>query len=988
MAWALVSAIKDQLSYFITSEFTSIANVKGEVQKLESKFHTIQAMLNDAEKRQVKEEAVKLWLDKLKDVSYQMDDVLDEWNTAMIKAEIEKQQKDDEEKAETSAAKKRKVWPPISIPNLFQHRDIAHKIKELNEKLDEIDREGEMYKFVLTRDNEEVVERPRTTSFVDVSKILGRDKVRDDLVRILLGKGSEEEINPHVISLVGMGGIGKTALAQLAYNHHEVEAHFEKKVWVCVSDPLDLCRVAEAIVQAFGGSESNITELQNLLEKICELIKGRKIFLVFDDVWTEDFTSWEPFRLALQNSAPGSRIIVTTRKRRVAKMMESASMINLEVLSEEDCWSVFSKIAFCDKNFEVCKQLRDIGKKIAKKCKGLPLAAKTLGSLMRFKKSKEEWEMVLYSSMWEFKDVERGLFAPLLISYYDLPSPLKQCFSYCGVFPKDYVFSSDELAFMWMALGYIKPEANMEMEITARAYFVNLAIRSFFQDFVKGDDKITRCKMHDIVHDFAQLMPKNECFTINSDIGLGVNYKNARHLQLELLENTKFPESINSGKNIRTLILVNQGNDNLSNLFQHFRCLRTLTLNCKYLGMLKELPDAVENFIHLRYLKLIGYCGDGLPETICNLCNLQILNIKIQGKEILKLPQGMSKLINLRHLNLDFYSSWLNVKFPRGFGRLTSLRTLKFFNVNGKDDNERCKLGELRNLNHLEGTFQITGLGSEVDACEATNAQLKKKINLRTLSLSFDKWDGEEIIREKDALVLHALEPPPNLEYLSIRSYRGPTMFPNWMMSLTNLRILEISELSLEHLPPLGKLQYVESLTIGDMKRLKKVGVEFVGIEEFEREKDDTRITLFPNLRSLIFLNLEELEEWNGIGGEEEDQEEEDCVRFAIMPRLQHLRIWNCEKLKSLPNFLRTTPSLQNLELWLSPILEECCKRGTGEEWPKISHIPNIEIDKEFVQRDGREFYEEEFDEAEDKKKESDEDEVDKEEDDKELHDK
>ena len=201
MAWALVSAIKDQLSSFIASEFSSIANVKGEVQKLESKFHTIQAMLNDAEKRQVKEEAVKLWLDKLKDVSYQVDDVLDEWNTAMIKEKIEKQQKDEVEKAETRAAKKRKVWLPISIPNLFQHRDSAHKIKDLNEKLDEIDREGKMYEFVLTRDNEEVVERPITTSFVDVSKILGRDEVRDDLVRILLGKGSEEEINPHVISL-------------------------------------------------------------------------------------------------------------------------------------------------------------------------------------------------------------------------------------------------------------------------------------------------------------------------------------------------------------------------------------------------------------------------------------------------------------------------------------------------------------------------------------------------------------------------------------------------------------------------------------------------------------------------------------------------------------------------------------------------------------------------------------------------------------------
>ncbi|KAK7848311.1 putative disease resistance protein [Quercus suber] len=410
----------------------------------------------------------------------------------------------------------------------------------------------------------------------------------------------------------------------------------------------------------------------------------------------------------------------------------------------------------------------------------------------------------------------------------------------------------------------------MEMEITTTAYFVNLAIRSFFQDFVKGDDKIITCKMHDIVHDFAQLMSENECFTIKSDIGLGVDYKNARHLQLELLKNAKFPESIYSAKNLRTFIFVYQGDYNLSTLFQHFRCLRILTLNCEYRGTLRKVSIVVENFIHLRYLNLVDYCGDPLPETICNLCNLQILNIKIHHKEIQKFPQGMSKLINLRLLNLDFHSSWLNVKFPRGFGRLTSLRKLKFFNINGKDDSERCKLGELRNLNHLQGTFQITGLGSEVDACEATNAQLKKKINLRTLSLWFDKWDGEEIIREKDALVLHALEPLPNLEDLSIGSYRGPTMFPNWMMSLTYLKILEIWELSLEHLPPLGKLRYVESLTIGDMNRLKNVGVEFMGIEEFEKE------------------NLEELEEWNGIGGEEED-----CIRFTIMPRLQHLRIWN-----------------------------------------------------------------------------------------------
>nr|XP_023910077.1 putative disease resistance protein RGA3 [Quercus suber] len=443
MARALLSAIVEQLGPFISSEFTLTATVKQEVQKLETKFRTIQAVLNDAEKRQLKEEAVKLWLDKLKGISYEMDDVLDEWNTAMIKEEIEKQQREDEN-AETSTTKKRKVWSLISVPNLFQHRDIAHKIKELNEKLDEINKEREMYGFELSRAIE-VVERPKTTSYVDVSDILGRDKVKDDLVSIILGKGTEQEKCPHVISLVGMGGMGKTTLAQLAFNHHEVKDHFEERIWVCVSEPFDQCRVAKAIIEALGVRDLNTTELQSLLGKFCELIGGKKFFLVFDDVWTEEYALWKPFRDALKNcGSQSSRILVTTRKGKVAKMMESANTIKLEELSEEDCWLVFSKIAFSDKDPMQCEQLEVLGRQISKKCKGLPLAAKTLGSLMHFKKSKEEWKNILDSNFWELEDVERGLFAPLLLSYFDLPSPLKRCFSYCAVFPKCHDFNVNE----------------------------------------------------------------------------------------------------------------------------------------------------------------------------------------------------------------------------------------------------------------------------------------------------------------------------------------------------------------------------------------------------------------------------------------------------------------------------------------------------------------------------------------------------------------
>uniref|UniRef100_A0A7N2L5U8 Uncharacterized protein n=1 Tax=Quercus lobata TaxID=97700 RepID=A0A7N2L5U8_QUELO len=954
MAGDLVSTIVDQLGSLIASEFkdrfgsllasevASIVNVKEEVEKLERKFHEIQAKLNDAEERQVNEEAVRLWLEKLNDVSYEMADVLDEWNTAKIKADIEK-----EEEAEASTAKRRKVLSLVST--FFQRRDIALKIKEITEKIDVIDGEGDMYRFVLTCGNEEVM-RPLTDSHVDVSSIFGRDEVKGDLVNSLLGRGNEEERSPHVISLAGMGGVGKTALAKLVYNDSELNsAQFEKKGWICVSYPFDKFMVAKAIIQAFGGGNSNITQWSSPMDKMCEWVRGRKLFLVLDDVWIEDSMLWEPFRLAFQNAAQGSRILVTTRNNRVVDVMGSAKRINLEKLSDDDCWSIFSTIAFSDRDSEQHKDLEEIGRKISDKCKGLPLTARTLGSLMRFKRQKEQWEMVFFSRLWELEDVEKGLFAPLLFSYYDLPSPLKRCFSYCALFPKDYVFFEEDLVSMWMAQGYIKSNANME-RIVGREYLEILLIRSLFQQDYGYKENIMSFQMHDIVHDLAQLMAKNECITINGYEEFGQNLQNARHLYLEIPQNAQIPESIYSAKNLRTLIFVGLRAHNLSKLFQHFKLLRTLTLSYQLGTKVMKLPDAIGNLLHLRYLKIHYYSGDRLPETICNLFNLQVLNIAIHlPNELKKLPQGMSKLINLKHLILEEEHFWTRkLKFPREIGRLSSLTKLSHFFVGGKDDSQRCELGELKYLNHLQGTLQIYGLGNVVDVCEAKNAELKKKIGLRDLYLHFSEEnvenDGGRM--ETDVSVLNALEPPPGLEKLQIDSYEGTTMFPNWMMSLAKLKSLNLTDgENLERLPPLGKLRFLKYLHIwGPSFPFKKVGVEFLGIES--KNKKGGIIKIFPNLNTLRFECLPEWEEWVGIGGQE------DCI--IIMPCLQTLQIYGCPELKSLPDFLFKI-SLQKFEVYESPILHKRYQRGRGEDWAKISHIPNIMIDFIQVQRDGQE---------------------------------
>ncbi|XP_030966986.1 putative disease resistance protein RGA3 [Quercus lobata] len=826
-------------------EINLLVGVDEEVQKLQGKLGKIKAMLDDAEERHaVKQRNEKLWLEQLQNQYYEMDDILDTWNTARIRAEIEKEEG---KPADTNAlaAVKKKVWSFVPSPlcwfNPPLRHDVGHMIRKLNEKFDMIVKDKATYGIDFDR-QPDVVERPKATSFVDVSEIIGRDIYRDDPLRNLLGVGSLEETNSYrVISLVGMGGIGKTTLAQLAYNHPDVQAHFPKRMWICVSDPFDQCEVAKAIINkiAPGHRSLKYSDLDDLLSEIHNLIREMKYFLVLDDVWTEDSQKWEPFKHALKNGVHGSRILVTTRKHRASEVMGSDLPINLEVLSDEDCWSVLSKIAFS--NEEQLRCLEDIGRKLAIKCKGLPLAAKLLGSLMQKNRSREQWNKILDSNLWEVEDIEniqKSILAPLILSYYELTPTMRRCFSFCSVFAKDYFFHKDELVLHWMAQGYVESKTNMEMEDMAEAYFEKLALRSFFQDFKTDEDndgKIIGCK----VHDFAQYMTKNESFEIHGDKKLEINCQSARHLHLEISKEMQHLESIYHAKSLRTLFLLSHERDYefemlLSNLFHHFKCLRTLILDCP----IKKLPDAVKNLIHLRCLFISKNVEiEELPETFCNQCNLQTLKIE-NHSYLKKLPQGMGKQINLRHLILNRFHSF-NVVFPKGIGKLIGLRTLSVFNIGDENDREGCKLGELKNLNQLRGTLTIYGLENVVNVDEAHNAQLKGKIYLRGLELKFEKptFYGREERMENDVKLWTALEMPPNLQRLTIWDYQGNTIFPN-----------------------LGQLPFLEELVIKGLDNVKKVGDEFLGIGDSKNKKDYGIV--FPNLKSLKFLYMINWEEW------------------------------------------------------------------------------------------------------------------------------
>ncbi|XP_031263632.1 putative disease resistance protein RGA4 [Pistacia vera] len=290
----------------------------------------------------------------------------------------------------------------------------------------------------------------------------------------------------------------------------------------------------------------------------------------------------------------------------------------------------------------------------------------------------------------------------------------------------------------------------------------------------------------------------------------------------------------------------------------------------------------------------------------------------------------MGKLINLRHLIIND----TKVEYmPKGIEGLTCLRTLEnFVWSSSSHGGKACSIESLKNLRNLR-CLGISGLANVVDVGEVKGSNLRNKTNL--LSLLLDFGYSQLKTDERDEMILEAFEPPPNLVKLRLWKYGGKTIWPNWMVSLTQLRDLRLFNCyKCEYLPPLGKLSSLESLSIR-VKSVKKAGTEFLGIEN-----DGTcrSFIAFPKLKNLEFYLMDEWEEWddNTLRGDE--------LVNTIMPSLCYLKISCTDKLKRLPNYILQSPTLKQLEIGYCDILSQRYRKGTGEDWHKISHIPDVTI--------------------------------------------
>ncbi|KAK2440168.1 putative disease resistance RPP13 protein [Trifolium repens] len=852
----LSSFFQFTLQRFSSSDFKDIFH-KGLVEKLEITLNSINQLLDDAKTKQYQNQNVKNWLDQIKHEIYEVDKLLDE--------------------VATNVKRRSKVRRFLSAKT---NNQFGSRIKDLLDKLEHLaNQKGRLGLKIGKCARNELEVGPKSsiripmTSLVDESSIFGRKGDKEKIINFLLSDNGSSNHAP-IISIVGLGGMGKTTLAQLVYNDHMIQKSFELKAWVYVSEFFDVVGLTKAILESFGCSPTSET-LETLQRQLQERLTGKKYLLVLDDVWNGNVEIWEHLQLPLNKGSSESKIIVTTRNKEVASSMKSSMLLDLERLEESDCWSLFVKFAFHNINVRH-PILESIGKNIVIKCGGLPLAVKSLGNLLRRKFSQSEWVRILETDMWCLPESDNKINPVLRLSYHNLPSNLKRCFAYCSIFPKGYQFEKNTLINLWKAEGLLNCcRGEKSEEELGNELFKDLESISFLQQSLDSQYD-TSFVMHDLVNDLAKSESQKFCLQIESDTVQDISEK-TRHIwcSLDLNDDARISKQICQIKGLRSLLVegIMISNNLQCDIFSKLKYLRMLSFRgCE----LYELADKIGNLKFLRYLDLTKTKIKSLPDSICKLYSLETL---ILERTDIK-------------------------KMPKKIGSLNHLQTLSHFVVG---ENSGSDIKELNNLNLLQGKLCISGLKYVINPANVVEANMKDKKHLEELivhySVSFEVNNPGRGLN-----VLEALQPNSNLKKLTIKNYNG-NRFPNWLRdfhlpNLVSLK-LESCELCL-HLPPLGQLPCLKELSISHCDRIKIVGEDFY---------DNNSTSVLP-FRSLEFLEFEKMDNW------------EEWLCFEGFPLLKKLCIRECPKLKRvLPqNF----PSLQELKISGCHKLEEClCLEGS-----------------------------------------------------------
>ncbi|KAG8388712.1 hypothetical protein BUALT_Bualt02G0153900 [Buddleja alternifolia] len=718
----------------------------------------------------------------------------------------------------------------------------------------------------------------------------------DDEADKIIGYLSEEKKEVEVISIIGMPGLGKTTLAWMIYRDPRIRYEFPTLIWVYVSQEFNRKELFLNIMKKFTKQDMSRKDEQELIEILRGYLEAGKFLLFMDDVWTTD--AWDLIKPILPKGNGSSKVLITSRHKEVGSHANlERNPHQLRFLTQKESWEllqleVFGKDGTCPEILEW------LGKDIAYKCKGVPLAIVVIGGILQKKyatkgediATKREWEKVA-ESVGSYLNEDR-MENIISLSYNKLPYNLRDCFLYLGMFPEDYEIPAWKLIRLWIAEGFVQEDPRKHeqcLEEIAEENLEELINRNLLMvDKMKPDGEVKTCRVHDMIREFC----RNEAgfkeqnlfqeIRMSKDSGVFVPQVSeiGRYRRLCIHSYVwDFLQKKPKGPHVRSLLCFSKEPIQLPKEHIH-----TIPVAFNLLRVLDAVPIRFSRFpakitllFHLRYIALYGDDFNIIPDAISKLWNVQTITVDTSSSRTLKIDADILNMKQLRHFKTK--ASIILNKNGKG-DPAEYLQTL------GRLSPDSCTEEVLERAKNLK----ILGIRGKLEALLADSKSLEKLVRLEKLKLV------------NDVFPLPAKENP-------LKGLPQPHKFP------PKLRILTLSGTYLEW-KNMSTLEGVHTLEV-----LKLKDNAFTG-SFWDADGD--------GFRSLQFLHIErvDLQFWK--------------VSEKGFPKLGCLVLKKCKKLDQVP--LGLAKSLKKLDM--ERVTKSAVASAREIEEKKKKEMPGQQVNK------------------------------------------
>ncbi|CAA2933253.1 late blight resistance homolog R1A-3 isoform X1 [Olea europaea subsp. europaea] len=724
------------------------------------------------------------------------------------------------------------VWYlSLRLPQLIDKiRLIMIAVKETKNNVDVV------RMSIVSKHPHELVESESKEPPILEDVVVGFDNVQTEIVEQLV-RGTDKR---QIISIFGMPGLGKTTLATKLYNHHHVLYRFHNRAWCTVSQIYNKKNVLIEILSSMSNSKRDTymeKKEESLVEDLYKNLKGRRYLIVVDDIW--DIDVWNDLKRCFPDDSIGSRILFTTRIKEVGSKASPCRVKELPFLSEVECWGILQKRVFQDENCP--KKLLDIGKQIAKNCRGLPLAVVVIaGILANMEKKKQLWENVARNLSSYISEIPEKCIQILQLSYNHLPLHLKPCFLHFGAFREDMEIPVRRLISLWVAEGFIKKDEHKNIEDVAREYLMELIDRSLVLVAERRyDGGVKTCKIHDLLREMCLKIAEENNFLKfiehNDDDEQWFFSQVSTYQQHHCLSIScgKFAgSSLPFGLHVRSLLCESFITNFTKLISCGYKVLRVFKGNIQY---------GLEHLVQLRYLEV----SPKLP-PLERFHKLEFLVVNNRAGEV-EIPEILLNMVSLRHMQF------------RGGAHFS------------KSSRQPASNSKSFQINNLQSISRLT-IFDEID-----EKILRCSPNLRRLSSQVGNGSFE-FLNQLESLKLYK---PYN--YLSSSLISLP-------LSLKKLR-LEFMDASRMQMEIIGRLPYLEVLKLVhvdfggkqwntsevDFPQLKYLKLEGVIIAEWNASSEN-----FPRLERVVLKFCGNLKMIPSSLGE--------------IPTLQKIEVYECAK--------------------------------------------------------------------------------------------